>query len=150
MYQRDIEKTKKWLEQQFAKKPHLAKANIQVLEAGYHFAETTELFDAAYEIQKAHFAPGTYRNITGNSALALGLVAATDLSGLPALYAGYPITPASDILHEIAKYKNFNIRTFQTEDEIAAICAALGASYGGSLGITRVIGPRHRVEVRSD
>jgi len=141
MYQRDIEKTKKWLEQQFAKKPHLAKANIQVLEAGYHFAETTELFDAAYEIQKAHFSPGTYRNITGNSALALGLVAATDLSGLPALYAGYPITPASDILHEIAKYKNFNIRTFQTEDEIAAICAALGAAYGGSLGITASSGP---------
>jgi len=141
MYQRDIDKTKKWLEQQFAKKPHLAKANIQVLEAGYHFAETTELFDVSYEITKAKFEPGTYRNITGNSALALGLVAATDLSGLPALYAGYPITPASDILHEIAKYKNFNIKTFQTEDEIAAICAALGASYGGSLGITASSGP---------
>jgi 2-oxoglutarate/2-oxoacid ferredoxin oxidoreductase subunit alpha len=141
MYQRDIDKTKKWLEVQFAKKPHLAKANIQVLEAGYHFAETTELFDASYEITPAKFAPGTYRNITGNAALALGLVAATDLSGLPALYAGYPITPASDILHEIAKHKNFNIRTFQTEDEIAAICAAIGASYGGCLGITASSGP---------
>jgi 2-oxoglutarate/2-oxoacid ferredoxin oxidoreductase subunit alpha len=141
MYQRDIDKTKKWLEVQFAKKPHLAKANIQVLEAGYHFAETTELFDASYEITPAKFAPGTYRHITGNAALALGLVAATDLSGLPALYAGYPITPASDILHEIAKHKNFNIRTFQTEDEIAAICAAIGASYGGCLGITASSGP---------
>ena len=141
MYHRDIDKTKKWLEAQFAKKPHLAKANIQVLEAGYHYAETTELFSVSYEITKAQFAPGTYRNITGNSALALGLVAATDLAGIPALYAGYPITPASDILHEVAKYKNYNIRTFQTEDEIAAACAAIGASYGGSLGITASSGP---------
>ncbi|MFO1471615.1 MAG: 2-oxoacid:acceptor oxidoreductase subunit alpha [Turneriella sp.] len=141
MYHRDIEKTKQWLEAQFAKKPHLAKANIQVLEAGYHYAETTELFSVSYEITKAQFAPGTYRNITGNSALALGLVAATDLAGIPALYAGYPITPASDILHEVAKYKNYNIRTFQTEDEIAAVCAAIGASYGGSLGITASSGP---------
>lgn len=141
MYHRDIDKTKKWLEAQFAKKPHLAKANIQVLEAGYHYAETTELFSVSYEITKAQFAPGTYRNITGNSALALGLVAATDLAGIPALYAGYPITPASDILHEVAKYKNYNIRTFQTEDEIAAVCAAIGASYGGSLGITASSGP---------
>lgn len=141
MYHRDIDKTKQWLEAQFAKKPHLAKANIQVLEAGYHYAETTELFSVSYEITKAQFAPGTYRNITGNSALALGLVAATDLAGIPALYAGYPITPASDILHEVAKYKNYNIRTFQTEDEIAAACAAIGASYGGSLGITASSGP---------
>lgn len=141
MYQRDIEKTKKWLETQFAKKPHLAQANIKVLETGYHFAETTEVFDVAYEITKAEFAAGTYRNITGNSALALGLVAATELSGLEALYAGYPITPASDILHEVAKYKNYNIRTFQTEDEIAAACAAIGASYGGALGITASSGP---------
>jgi len=141
MYQRDIEKTKHWLETQFAKKPHLAQANIKVLEAGYHFAETTEVFDVAYEITKAEFAAGTYRNITGNSALALGLVAATELSGLEALYAGYPITPASDILHEIAKYKNYNIKTFQTEDEIAAACAAIGASYGGALGITASSGP---------
>lgn len=141
MYHRDIDKTKKWLEAQFAKKPHLAKANIQVLEAGYHYAETTELFSVSYEITKAQFAPGTYRNITGNAALALGLVAATDLAGIPALYAGYPITPASDILHEVAKYKNYNIRTFQTEDEIAAACAAIGASYGGSLGITASSGP---------
>lgn len=141
MYHRDINLTKKWLENQFAKKPHLAKANIQVLEAGYHFAETTELFEVSYEITKAKFEPGTYRNITGNSALALGLVAAADLAGLPALYAGYPITPASDILHELSKYKNFNIKTFQTEDEIAAICAAVGASYGGSIGITASSGP---------
>lgn len=141
MYHRDIEKTKQWLEAQFVKKPHLAKANIQVLEAGYHYAETTELFSVSYEITKAQFAPGTYRNITGNSALALGLIAATDLAGIPALYAGYPITPASDILHEVAKYKNYNIRTFQTEDEIAAACAAIGASYGGSLGITASSGP---------
>jgi len=141
MFSRDLEKTKKWLEVQFAKKPHLAKANIQVLEAGYHFAETAELFDIAYEITKAKFEPGIYRNITGNSALALGLVAASDLAGLPALYAGYPITPASDILHELSKYKNYNIKTFQTEDEIAACCAALGASYGGTLGITASSGP---------
>lgn len=141
MFSRDIEKTKKWLEAQFAKKPHLAKANIQVLEAGYHYAETTELFDVSYEITKAEFSPGTYRNITGNSALALGLVAAADLAGLPALYAGYPITPASDILHELSKYKNYNVKTFQTEDEIAAACAAIGASYGGSLGITASSGP---------
>lgn len=141
MFHRDIEKTKQWLKNQFAKKPHLAEANIKVLEAGYHFAETTELFDVSYEITKAEFAPGIYRNITGNSALALGLVAAADLAALPALYAGYPITPASDILHELAKYKNYNIRTFQTEDEIAACCAALGASYGGALGITASSGP---------
>lgn len=141
MYHRDINLTKKWLEGQFAKKPHLAKANIQVLEAGYNYAETTELFEVSYEITKAKFAPGTYRNITGNAAMALGLVTAADLAGLPALYAGYPITPASDILHELAKYKNFNIKTFQTEDEIAAICAAIGASYGGSIGITASSGP---------
>lgn len=141
LFHRDIEKTKEWLNRQFAKKPQLAKANIQVLEAGYHFAETTELFDVSYEITRAEFEPGTYRNITGNSALALGLVAASELSGLPALYAGYPITPASDILHELAKYKNYNIKTFQTEDEIAACCAAIGASYGGTLGITASSGP---------
>lgn len=141
MFNRDIEKTRQWLNNQFAKKPHLAKANIQVLEAGYHFAETTELFAVSYEITKAEFEPGVYRNITGNSALALGLVAATDLAGIPALYAGYPITPASDILHELAKYKNYNIKTFQTEDEIAACCAAIGASYGGTIGITASSGP---------
>ncbi|HRP68163.1 MAG TPA: 2-oxoacid:acceptor oxidoreductase subunit alpha [Turneriella sp.] len=141
MYQRDVDKTKAWIDTQFAKKPHLASANKLVLDAGYSYAETTELFEVAYEITKAHFKPGTYRNITGNSALALGLVAATELADLPALYAGYPITPASDILHEIAKYKNYNIRTFQTEDEIAAIAAAVGASYGGSIGVTVSSGP---------
>lgn len=141
MYQRDVEKTKEWIAKQFAKKPAIAAANALVLEAGYSYAETTEIFDVSYEITKAEFASGTYRNITGNSAMALGLVAATELSGLNAVFAGYPITPASDIFHETAKYKNYGIRTFQTEDEIAAICAAIGASYGGALGITASSGP---------
>ncbi|MCX7632108.1 MAG: 2-oxoacid:acceptor oxidoreductase subunit alpha [Turneriella sp.] len=141
MFHRDPEKTRQWLKKQFAKKPQLAEANIRVLDAGYHFAETTEVFNVSYEITPAKFAPGIYRNITGNSALALGIVAAADLTGMPVLYAGYPITPASDILHELARYKNYNIKTFQTEDEIAACCAALGAAYGGALGITASSGP---------
>ncbi len=141
LFQRDPEPTVRWIESKFARKPEIAQANISVLMSGHSYAETVEMFETRYEVHKAQFQPGTYRNITGNSAVALGLVTGAHLAGLPALYAGYPITPASDILHELSHYKNFGIYTFQAEDEIAAMCAAIGASYGGTIGITGSSGP---------
>lgn len=141
LYQRDPTPTIRWIESKFTNKGDIAQANINVLMAGHSYAETIELFETRYEVQKAKFEPGTYRNITGNTAIALGLITGTELSGLKALFAGYPITPASDILHTLAKYKNFSITTFQAEDEIAAMCAAVGASYGGTIGITGTSGP---------
>ncbi len=141
LFQRDPQPTIDWLQKKFEKKPQYANANIKALMAGHAYAETIEIFEYQYEIKKADFPSGFYRNINGNLALALGIVSAAILSKLKVLYAGYPITPASDILHELVKYKYCNVYTYQAEDEIAAICAAIGASYGGSIGITGSSGP---------
>ncbi len=141
MYSRPHESTIRFLERKFAARPELAAANIAAFRAGWNFGETTEDFSVRYEVKPARMRAGTYRNITGNAALALGLVAAGVRSELPVFLGAYPITPASDILHELSKHKRFGVTTMQAEDEIAAIGAALGASYGGSLGITTTSGP---------
>ncbi|GIF70675.1 2-oxoacid:acceptor oxidoreductase subunit alpha [Asanoa siamensis] len=141
MYSRPYESTIRFLERKFASRPELVAANIAAFKAGWNFGETTEDFGVRYEVKPARMRPGTYRNITGNQALSLGLVAAGVRSGLPVFLGAYPITPASDILHELSKHKRFGVTTMQAEDEIAAIGAALGASYGGSLGITTTSGP---------
>ncbi len=141
LFQRDMQPTMDWIAGKFRNHPKIKEANERVLKAGYNFAETCELFHNRYEITRAEFEPGMYRNITGNTAMAVGLAAAAHLSELPMLYAGYPITPASDILHELSRYKNFGVKTFQAEDEIAAVCAAIGASYGGTIGVTASSGP---------
>jgi 2-oxoglutarate/2-oxoacid ferredoxin oxidoreductase subunit alpha len=141
MYSRPHESTLRFLERKFAKRPDLVAANKAAFQAGWNFGETTEDFSVRYEVKPAKQRPGTYRNITGNAALALGLVAAAVRSKLPMFLGAYPITPASDILHELSKHKRFGITTVQAEDEIAAIGAALGASYGGALGVTTTSGP---------
>jgi 2-oxoglutarate ferredoxin oxidoreductase subunit alpha len=142
LYSRPIEPTIEFLQGKFgAKRPEIAEANIKALQAGFAFGETTETFAVTYEVKPAKMAPGTYRNITGNQALAYGLIAASKLSGLPLFLGAYPITPASAILEELAGYKHFGVRTFQAEDEIAAAGAAVGAAFGGSLGITTSAGP---------
>jgi 2-oxoglutarate ferredoxin oxidoreductase subunit alpha len=141
LYGRPIEPTVEFLEEKFAKRPEIAAANVKALQAGYAFGETTESFAVTYEVKPAKLTPGTYRNITGNQALSLGLVAASRLSKLPLFLGAYPITPASAVLEELAGYKNFGVRTFQAEDEIAAAGAAVGAAFGGSLGITTSAGP---------
>ncbi|KAA9151088.1 2-oxoacid:acceptor oxidoreductase subunit alpha [Amycolatopsis acidicola] len=141
MYHRPTEGTEQFLREKFAKKPDIAEANILAFRAGWNYGETTESFVTTFEVAPAKLSPGTYRQITGNTALAYGIVAAGQQSGLQVLLGTYPITPASDILHELSKYKNFNIVTFQAEDEIAGIGAALGASYGGALGVTSTSGP---------
>ena len=141
LYGRSIDATVSFLEEKFAKRPEIAAANVKALQAGYAFGETTETFAVTYEVKPAKMQPGTYRNITGNQALSLGLVAASRLSGLPLFLGAYPITPASSILEELAGYKHFGVRTFQAEDEIAAAGAAVGAAFGGSLGITTSAGP---------
>jgi len=141
LYSRPIEPTLKWIEDKFKKTPELVEANARVLKAGYHYGETTELFAIQYEVKPARIAPGTYRNVTGNSALALGLLAAAEKAGLPLFLGSYPITPASDILHELSLYKNFGVYTFQAEDEIAGVCSALGAAFGGAIGVTTSSGP---------
>ncbi|QOC93827.1 2-oxoacid:acceptor oxidoreductase subunit alpha [Micromonospora craniellae] len=141
MYSRPYDSTLRFLERKFAKRPELVAANIAAFKAGWNFGETTEDFAVRYEVKPARMPPGTYRNITGNAALSLGLVAAGVRSGLPVFLGAYPITPASDILHELSKHKRFNVTTMQAEDEIAAIGAALGASYGGALGVTTTSGP---------
>jgi 2-oxoglutarate ferredoxin oxidoreductase subunit alpha len=141
MYHRPTEGTVRFLERQFRRKPEIAAANIAAFRAGYNYGETTEAFAVSYEIKPAPMAPGVYRNISGNQALALGIVAAGQRSGLPIFLGAYPITPASDILHELSKHKAFGVRTFQAEDEIAGIGAALGASFGGALGVTTTSGP---------
>jgi 2-oxoglutarate ferredoxin oxidoreductase subunit alpha len=142
LYGRSIKPTIEFLEEKFgAKRPEIAAANIKALRSGYAFGETTESFAVTYEVKPAPLAPGTYRNITGNQALSLGLVAASRLSGLPLFLGAYPITPASSILEELASYKHFGVRTFQAEDEIAAAGAAVGASFGGALGVTTSAGP---------
>ncbi len=141
LFSRPMEGTIQWLEKKFASKPQLAAANIQVMKAGYNFCDITELFHTRYEVEPAKLPAGTYRNITGNTALALGFIAASRKSGLPLFQGAYPITPASDLLHELAMFKNFGVTTFQAEDEIAAVCAAIGASFGGALAITSTSGP---------
>jgi 2-oxoglutarate ferredoxin oxidoreductase subunit alpha len=141
MFQRPVETTEKWIRRRFQKTPELVEANVRVLKAGYNFGETTEIFTTSYEVKPAHIRPGKYRNITGNSAIALGFVAAAHHAGLPLFLGSYPITPASDILHELASYRNFGVRTFQAEDEIAGIGAALGAAFGGAVAVTTTSGP---------
>ena len=141
MYDREMTHTIKSLEEKFARKPDVLEANLKVLRAGYNYGDTTETFTTRYQVEKARMKPGKYRNIMGNQAAVLGLITASEKSGLPFFLGSYPITPASDILHELSKYKNFNIRTFQAEDEIAAICSAIGASFGGNFGITTTSGP---------
>jgi 2-oxoglutarate ferredoxin oxidoreductase subunit alpha len=141
LYHRPTEKTLGFLERKFAKRPEIAEANKKAFNAGYAFGETTETFAVSYEVRPAKLRPGTYRNITGNTALAYGLIAASVKSGLPLFLGAYPITPASAILEELARHKNFGVRTFQAEDEIAAVGAALGASFGGSLGVSTSAGP---------
>jgi len=141
LYDRPPEGTLDFLETKFARKPEIMKANITAFQAGWNFGETTEAFSVQYEVKPATLPPGTYRNITGNTALSYGLIAASQLSGLPLFLGSYPITPASDILHELAKHKTFGVRTFQAEDEIAGVGAALGAAFGGALGVTTTSGP---------
>ncbi len=141
MYNRDMENTISFLKEKFGKKPEIFESNVKVLQAGYNYADTTEIFSTTYTVEKAKMDPGTYRSIMGNQAVSLGLIAASQKSGLPMFLGSYPITPASDILHELAKYKNFGVRTYQAEDEIAAITSAIGAAYGGSLGVTTTSGP---------
>ncbi|MFL6236024.1 MAG: 2-oxoacid:acceptor oxidoreductase subunit alpha [Thermoanaerobaculia bacterium] len=141
LFSRPLDNTVEWLKRQFAKKPGLAEANIAVLKAGWNFCDITELFHDRYEVPPAHMEPGLYRNITGNMSLAMGLIAASRRSGLPLFLGAYPITPASDVLHELSRYKNFGVTTFQAEDEIAAVCSAIGASFGGALGVTVSSGP---------
>ncbi len=141
LFERPLEPTLHWIESKFAKNPDVAKANADTLKAGYNFGDTAEMFPVHYRVPKARLAPGRYRNITGNQATALGFLAASHLSGRPLFYGSYPITPASDILHELARFKNFGVKTFQAEDEIAAIGAAIGAAFGGSLGLTGTSGP---------
>src|SRR6201985_3893585 len=141
MYSRPYESTITFLERKFAKRPELVAANIAAFKAGWNFGETTEDFSVRYEVKAAPMAPGNYRNITGNAALALGIVAAGVRSKLPVFLGAYPITPASDILHELSKHKRFGVTTVQAEDEIAAVGVALGASYGGALGVTTTSGP---------
>ena len=141
MYHRPTEGTERFLREKFAKKPDLAEANILAFRSGWNYGETTEAFAVTYEVAPAKLAAGTYRQITGNTALAYGIVAAGQQSKLPVVLGTYPITPASDILHELSKHKNFGVTTFQAEDEIAGIGAALGAAYGGALGITTTSGP---------
>lgn len=141
MYNRKPDSTVAFLKEKFKGKPDILESNLKVLMAGYHYGETTETFTIRYSVAKAKMPPGNYRNIQGNPALALGLIAAAQKSGLQLFLGTYPITPASDILHELSKHKNFGVKTFQAEDEIAAISAAIGASYGGALGVTTTSGP---------
>ncbi|MFI5163857.1 MAG: 2-oxoacid:acceptor oxidoreductase subunit alpha [Bacteroidia bacterium] len=141
MYNRTLDPTIAFLKEQFKKRPELVETNTKVLKAGYNYGETTETFTTRYEVKAAPMPKGIYRSIMGNQATAIALVAAAKKSGLTLFYGTYPITPASDILHELAKHKNFGVKTFQAEDEIAAVCSAIGAAFGGSLGVTGSSGP---------
>lgn len=141
LYDRPLDPTQRWIESKFKKNAEVMKANQTALKAGFAYAEAAEIFTTHYRVRRAAIAPGKYRNITGNQATALGFVAASVLANRPLFYASYPITPASDILHELSMHKNFGVKTFQAEDEIAAICAAVGASFAGQLGLTGTSGP---------
>ncbi len=141
LYDRPIEPTVEWIHAKFTKTPDVARGNELAVRAGYNFGDTTEMFHTHYRVRKAEIAPGTYRKITGNEATAIGFVTAAQLAGRPLFYGSYPITPASDILHELSRHKNFGVKTFQAEDEIAAVCAAIGASFCGQIGLTGTSGP---------
>lgn len=141
LFNRPMEPTLEWIEEKFSKNEAVKNGNIHALKAGYFFGETTEIFTTRYDVKPAQLKPGKYRNVTGNEATAMGMIAASYKSGLPGFLGSYPITPASEILHELSQYKKFNFRTFQAEDEIAGICTALGASFGGSLAFTTTSGP---------
>lgn len=141
LYGREMDATLRFIKAKFAKLPNVQEANERALRAGWAFGETTELLGASYQVEKAELPPGTYRNIMGNQALAWGLMTAANISNKELFYGSYPITPASDILHELCKYKNFGVCTVQAEDEIAAVCAAIGAAYGGSMAVTTSSGP---------
>jgi 2-oxoglutarate ferredoxin oxidoreductase subunit alpha len=141
LYERSMDPTTRWIEQKFGARPVIAEANTRALKAGYAFGETTEMFHTTYRVPKARLDPGVYRNITGNEATGLGFLTASKLARRQLFYGSYPITPASDILHQLSGYKHFGVRTFQAEDEIAAIGAAIGASYGGALALTGTSGP---------
>lgn len=140
-YNRSMDDTIKFLNAKFGRKPDILEANLKTLKAGYHFGETTETFTSTYEVKAAPLESGTYRSIMGNEALVIGLITAAKKAGVDLFYGSYPITPASDILHGLSKYKNYGVKTFQAEDEIAAVCAAIGAAYGGNLAITGTSGP---------
>jgi 2-oxoglutarate ferredoxin oxidoreductase subunit alpha len=142
MYNRNLDNTITFLNEKFGKKDTILQSNIKVLQAGFNYGDTTESFSSRYSVEKAKMIPGTYRSIMGNQALSMGLIAASEKSGLSIFLGTYPITPASDILHELSKHKAFGIKTFQAEDEIAGISAAIGASYGGSIGITTTCNAR--------
>jgi 2-oxoglutarate ferredoxin oxidoreductase subunit alpha len=141
LYNRDLDTTISFLKEKFGKKETILNSNIAVLKAGYYYGETAELFTTRYKVERATMEPGTYRSIMGNQALSMGLVAAAQKANLPLFLGSYPITPATDILHELSKYKTFGVKTFQAEDEIAAIGSAIGASYGGNIGLTTTSGP---------
>jgi 2-oxoglutarate/2-oxoacid ferredoxin oxidoreductase subunit alpha len=141
MYNRSMETTQSFISDKFSKKPEIKDANLMVLKAGYYFGDTNETFTSRYEVESANLPSGEYRSIMGNQAAALGAIVAANKAGLELFYGSYPITPASDILHELARHKNYGVKTFQAEDEIAAICASIGASFGGSLGMTASSGP---------
>ncbi|MEW6299552.1 MAG: 2-oxoacid:acceptor oxidoreductase subunit alpha [Thermodesulfobacteriota bacterium] len=141
LFNRPIEPTQNWIKERFKRNPEVLEANLRALKAGYNYGENTEIFASSYEVKPAQIAPGTYRNITGNTATALGFIAAAQKAGLPLFLGSYPITPASDVLHELATFKNFNVYTFQAEDEIAGVGSALGAAFGGAIGITTTAGP---------
>src|SRR5262249_34366843 len=133
--------TIKWIRDKFAKTPAVLEANTRTLKAGYNYGETTDAMPVHYKVSKAQIKPGRYRKITGNEALALGLVAATKLANVPLVYASYPITPASDILHHLAEMKRYGVRPLRAEDELAAMGMAIGASFGGAMGVTATSGP---------
>ena len=141
MYDRPLDATEKWLKKKFKGKEAIIEANIKALNAGYNYGDTTELFTTRYKVEKAVLPKGTYRNINGNYATSLGLLAASEKSGLDIFYGGYPITPASDILHTLASWKHYGVQTFQAEDEIAGIMSIIGASFAGKLGVTATSGP---------
>src|ERR1700719_3087289 len=141
LYHRPMDSTTRWLEDKFKKNPVLVQVNKLAMQAGYSYCEATEAFQVSYEIPPAKLAPGLYRNISGNTALAMGSVAASQKAGIPLFLGSYPITPASDSLHELSMYKDFGVMTFQAEDEIAAITSSIGAAYGGALAVTTTSGP---------
>ena len=141
MYDRPLDATEAWLKKKFAGKDAIIEANTRAMHAGYNYADTTELFTTRFKVEKATLEPGTYRNINGNYATSLGLLAASERSGLELFLGSYPITPASDILHTLSAWKHFGVKTFQAEDEIAGVTSAIGAAYTGSLSITTTSGP---------
>jgi len=141
MYNRPMDSTITWIQKKFGNKPEIAEANLRVLKAGWNYGETTEIFNVRYQVGPAKLPPGKYRNITGNQATAWGFMAAAKKANLQLFLGSYPITPASDILHELSMYKNFGVKTFQAEDEIAGVTSAIGASFGGALGVTTTSGP---------